>query len=97
MATNNLDLIKTLLVACDQSYFTDPTGLKGTALQPLPDRNPSVVEYQNPQIYNDMPAFAWDSGYKITEPIDIPSIGAKALVYLDPATRNVIVAFGGTD
>ena len=47
MASNNLDLIKTLLVACDQSYFTNPTGLKGKALSTLPDRNPSVVEYHN--------------------------------------------------
>lgn len=97
MATNNLDLIKTLLVACDQSYFTNSAGLKGTTLKTLPDRNPSVVEYQNPKIYNDIPVFAWDSGYIIERAIDVSTIGAKALVYLDPATRNVIVSFGGTD
>ena len=90
MTTNNLDLIKSLLVACDQSYFMNPTGLKGTELQPLPDRNLSVGEYQNQQIYNDMPAFAWNSGYKITEAIDIPSIGAKALVYFEGQTCGSI-------
>lgn len=33
MASNNLDLIKTLLVACDQSHFTNPTGLEPKALE----------------------------------------------------------------
>ncbi|MDS4054293.1 lipase family protein [Accumulibacter sp.] len=97
MMTNSTELIKTLLVACDQSYFTDTSGLKETTLQPLPDCNPTVREYQNHEIYRDILLFAWDTGYKITEPIDIRTIGAKALVYFNPSTRSVIVAFAGTD
>jgi len=62
MPARNVKLIKSLLVACDQSYFLNPLGLQGAALAPLPDRTSQLLEYQNQEIYKDYPDFTWDSG-----------------------------------
>lgn len=96
MATD-IELIKKLLIACDQSYFESAAELTGKNLEPLADRDLSNEAYKNLELYRDKPVFSWNSNYKIEKAIDLPSIGAKALVYFDTDEKSAIVAFGGTD
>ncbi|KAB2929664.1 MAG: hypothetical protein EFKGCFLK_02343 [Rhodocyclaceae bacterium] len=93
----NVDLSKLLLVACDQSYFNYGTLATGMSLAPLPDKSSNDPAYANPDIYRDLPQFSTTSNYKVYQVMERPEIGAKAVIYEDTATKQVIVAFGGTD
>jgi hypothetical protein len=85
-------------VACDQSYLSSTlTGEQvkvGDPLKVLPD---GIDTSTNPALYTDKPAFAIPSGYTVAAIIDRPEVGAKALIYKNPTTNEIMVAFGGTD
>lgn len=100
MSTNiDIELSKQLLVACDQSYFTSKDQVLNKPLQDLFDKAADApAEYGNPNIYALKPQFVPASGYTVVAVIDrSEQSGAKALVYLNTTTNEVIVAFGGTD
>lgn len=51
------NLAKQLLLACDQSYF-DGSHAPATALGPLADKTSTDPDYNNPEIYTDIPQFS---------------------------------------
>lgn len=51
-------LAKQLLLACDQSYF-DVRPVLGSLLGPLADKTSTDPDYNNPEIYTDIPQFSW--------------------------------------
>lgn len=89
-------LAKQLLLACDQSYFDD-THSPSAVLGPLADKGSTDPAYDDPLIYTDIPQFSWAGGYQFYDKIEDVGTGAKLVIYRNPATGDVIVAFGGTD
>ncbi|MEF8761012.1 MAG: calcium-binding protein [Candidatus Accumulibacter sp. UW25] len=92
----SIALAKQLLLACDQSYF-DATHQPSLVLGPLPDKTSTDPDYNNPELYTDILQFSWVGGYEFDSKIEDAGTGAKLVIYRNPGTRDVIVAFGGTD
>jgi hypothetical protein len=97
--TDRVSISKTFagLVASDQAYFQYGTLATGTDLKPLIDGPMDVPEYASPLIYRDVPQFSIPPGFTVAAVIERPDVGAKAIIYQNPTTRETIVSFGGTD
>lgn len=84
---------------------------KGDALAPLADvprdaqgrveasdyRNAKTPHQTNEQLYRNTPPFEVPPGFKVEDTIVRDKFGAKAVIYRNAATNEIVVAFGGTD
>lgn len=84
---------------------------KGDVLAPLADvprderghiedvnyRNGKLPNQTNPKMYRNTPPFAIPPGFKVEDTIVRDQLGAKAVIYRNATTNEIIVAFGGTD
>src|SRR5262245_12439865 len=92
------DLAELTLIACDASYFTSLPRI-GAVLSPFVDNNYGQQSPNYPYLSAvsgfAVPANPNNPGQSLAD--SNPSTGGKYVVYVDTATSQAIVAFGGTD